>query len=225
MTHILRIPLGIANAYLVREGGASLLIDAGAPRQGKKFFTTLTKHGMDPSRIALIVVTHVHYDHVGNLRDIRDACCCPVAVPAGEASWLREGAMVFPAGMHRLGRVMIALSRFGARILPAAVRYAPVEADLPVEGETDLTPYGISGRILATPGHTAGSLSVLLDDGNAFVGDLAFNVLPLGGGPILPPFADDPATLIRSWAALRRRGARTIWPGHGRPFPADRLAP
>lgn len=223
MLRILPVPLGTANTYIVNEGPASILIDAGFPRQGKKFFTALSKQGMDPSRIALVVITHVHYDHVGNLREIRDACRCPVAVPAGEADWLRRGTVVFPAGAHPVGRALIAAGRLLARVLPGFVRFDPVEADILVDGEFSLDPFGMAGRIVMTPGHTAGSLSVLLDDGNAFVGDLAFNVLPCGGGPIMPPFADDPAALKQSWAAIRRLGARIVWPGHGRPFSARRL--
>ncbi|HOS77767.1 MAG TPA: MBL fold metallo-hydrolase, partial [Syntrophales bacterium] len=147
MPRILPVPLGTANTYIVSEGPASILIDAGFPRQGRKFFTTLSKQGMDPARISLIVITHVHYDHVGNLREIRDACRCPVAVPAGEADWLRRGAVVFPAGVHPVGRALIGAGRLLSRVLPGFVRFDPVEADVLVDGELSLDPFGMAGRI------------------------------------------------------------------------------
>ena len=68
----------------------------------------------------------------------------------------------------------------------------------------------------------AGSLSVLLPDGSAFVGDLAFNVFPWGG-PIFPPFADNVPRLLESWKLLLARGITTIYPGHGKP--SDRSFP
>ena len=49
--------------------------------------------------------------------------------------------------------------------------------------------YGIPGRVVYTPGHSSGSISVLLESGEAFVGDLAMNKLPLRATPGLPIFA------------------------------------
>ncbi len=45
-----------------------------------------------------------------------------------------------------------------------------------VEASLDPSPYGVAGRVTVTPGHTRGSLTVLTEEGHAFVGDL------LGGG-------------------------------------------
>ena len=91
-----------------------------------------------------------------------------------------------------------------------------------VAEETSPASFGIAGSILPTPGHTAGSLSILLPDGSAFAGDLAFNVFPWGG-PIFPPFADDVTRLLESWNLLLARAAKTIYPGRGKPFPAAAL--
>jgi glyoxylase-like metal-dependent hydrolase (beta-lactamase superfamily II) len=86
-----------------------------------------------------------------------------------------------------------------------------------------LKSFGISGQIIHTPGHTPGSSTVLLDTGDAFVGDLAMNGLPLRLGPGMPCFGDSAETVKRSWRLLLDRGARTIYPGHGQPFKADAL--
>ncbi len=63
-----------------------------------------------------------------------------------------------------------------------------------------------------TPGHSADSISLVLDDGRAFTGDL-----------LLPDMVDgDKADLVRqSWARLRELNVRTIYPGQGpsRPMP------
>jgi hydroxyacylglutathione hydrolase len=78
-------------------------------------------------------------------------------------------------------------------------------ADVVLEGEQlSLGAYGIEAELLHTPGHTPGSLSVLLPGGEALVGDL------------------DQA--VASWNLLLARGVKTVYPGHGRPFPAARLA-
>ena len=43
--------------------------------------------------------------------------------------------------------------------------------DIVIRGNTDLAPYGIAGTVIPTPGHTAGCISVVLENGDAFVGD------------------------------------------------------
>ena len=57
--------------------------------------------------------------------------------------------------------------------------------DLVVEDELSLRDHGIPGTVLHTPGHSPGSLSVVLDTGEAFVGDLAMNGPPLTRKPDL----------------------------------------
>jgi glyoxylase-like metal-dependent hydrolase (beta-lactamase superfamily II) len=77
---------------------------------------------------------------------------------------------------------------------------------------------GLAGEILPTPGHSPDSVSLLLDDGSAFTGDLT----PL-------PYADHDEAgrlVVQSWRRLREHGARRIYPGHGpvRPMYAEPAA-
>jgi glyoxylase-like metal-dependent hydrolase (beta-lactamase superfamily II) len=64
----------------------------------------------------------------------------------------------------------------------------------------------IPGEIIHTPGHSEDSVSLLLDDGSVFTGDLT------------PPDRvglEDPVVVSASWRLLRQKGARRIYPGHG----------
>ncbi len=90
-----------------------------------------------------------------------------------------------------------------------------------VADELSLDEYGIAGRIVYTPGHTAGSISVLLDSGEAVVGDMAMNSLPMRLSPGLPVFAENLSQLMESWRMILKQGVATIYPSHGGPFPAD----
>jgi glyoxylase-like metal-dependent hydrolase (beta-lactamase superfamily II) len=74
------------------------------------------------------------------------------------------------------------------------------------ESRTFLHHIGIAGEILATPGHSPDSVSLLLDDGSAFTDELT------------PPELageDDAGVIIASWRLLRERGATRVYPGHG----------
>jgi glyoxylase-like metal-dependent hydrolase (beta-lactamase superfamily II) len=65
---------------------------------------------------------------------------------------------------------------------------------------------GISGEIVHTPGHSDDSVSLLLDDGSVFTGDLT------------PPgyATENTADVVAaSWQRLRDLGARRVYPAHG----------
>jgi len=101
------------------------------------------------------------------------------------------------------------------------------DRDILLGGDNDsfLKEIGIDGVILHTPGHThtRDSISVLLSDGSAFVGDAAMNFLWWTGISHRPICIGDINTVYESWRKLRERGARVIYPSHGRPFSATRL--
>jgi glyoxylase-like metal-dependent hydrolase (beta-lactamase superfamily II) len=87
-----------------------------------------------------------------------------------------------------------------------------------------LDEYGLAGRVISTPGHTPGSVSVLLDSGEAIVGDMVigdfFWLLRRPGPPLI---AWD---LERNWESARRflgLSPRIVYVGHGGPFQPEDL--
>jgi glyoxylase-like metal-dependent hydrolase (beta-lactamase superfamily II) len=116
------------------------------------------------------------------------------------------------------GRVLSSI----AKVLVPLIEVPPTKVDVTLGDEgLPLSHFGIPGRVLYTPGHSSGSVSVLLDSGEAFVGDLAMNTFPLRLSPGLPIFAENPSAVIASWELLLEAGARVVYPAHGKPFPAD----
>jgi endoribonuclease LACTB2 len=70
---------------------------------------------------------------------------------------------------------------------------------------------GIEGEIIHTPGHTDGSISLILDEEIAFTGDLPG-----------PTWGEDPMHQVEmSWQRIRALNAKTIYPGHGLMFLAE----
>jgi glyoxylase-like metal-dependent hydrolase (beta-lactamase superfamily II) len=65
---------------------------------------------------------------------------------------------------------------------------------------------GIPGEILPTPGHSDDSVSLLLDDGSVFTGDLT---------PLEHAWGEAAQVVKASWHLLKERGAKRIYPGHG----------
>jgi len=207
------------NCYLIKDEGL-VLVDGGMPKWGKKLSKQLGDLSIEPKDISLLLVTHGHWDHIGSASQVKAMTDCEVAINHREKDWLEQGLKVTPPGVGLWGKLIALFSRLYSRL----VKFPGTPADLALEDEDfSLEPYGIPGKVIHTPGHTAGSMSLLLDSGEAFVGDLAMNGLPLRIGPGMPAVAEDIDTVRESWQLLLDRGATWIYPGHGKPFKADVL--
>lgn len=212
MAAVHRVRLGICNIYLIQGNSGYILVDAGNANREKVLFNYLGRHSISPDQIKLIVVTHVHHDHVGSLSAIKNICKCPAAVHVKEARLLQEGKFIMPHGTNLLGKTISFIGKRAA--WTGFFKYSPVKPEIEITQEMNLTEFGVNGLILPTPGHTEGSVSVVLPTGEAFVGDLAVNLM----GSVFPPFAQNAPEIMMSWRKLARLGVNTIFPSHGAPF-------
>ncbi len=212
------LKLGITTCYLI-QGESAILIDSSDPYQVKPFQKALAGIPVNPGDISLILLTHGHFDHTGSARDIQALTGAKLALHRADQALVESAKMVFPKAVTTWGAIMGILFR---PILPVLFRYSPTPIDLVIGDEgLPLGDYGIPGRVIHTPGHTDGSMSVLLDTGEAFVGCMAHNGFPFRLSPGLPILADDIETLKKSWNMLLDLNVHTIYPAHGKPFPAE----
>ncbi len=212
---IVPIRLGRTTAYVVRDT-RPILIDCGMPGNEKRILEHLRQASIAPSELALIVITHAHLDHVGSLFALKEHTSAPVAIHSGDAEALRTGTTAVLRSTSVLGRVIAPLLRL-QRPLPG------VEPDVPIDHEFDLAGYGVRGTILPTPGHTPGSVSVLLEGGAAIVGDLVMGRPFHWRTPHTPFFAYDAAAVRRSIQRLLDGGATCFYAAHGGPFAPEAL--
>lgn len=218
-TEIHRLSLGATGCYLIKEEGL-ILVDGGFPKKGKAFLKALTELSIEPNAVSLVLATHGHWDHVGSISEIKELTGCKVAINQHEKDWLELALKRVPPGVGLWGKILIAVTK----IFTPLVRFPATPADVVLEDEDfPLESYGIRGKVVYTPGHSSGSMSLLLDTGDAFVGDLAMNGLPLRIGPGLPSVAEDIGIVKESCRLLLDRGAKQIYPAHGKPFKAEVL--
>ena len=211
------IKVGVDNCYLIGENN-QILVDGGMPGKFSDFTKGLKKLKVEPDDIKLIVITHSHWDHIGCAKAIKDITGAKILVHESEESHLANGTILMPPAVTRWGKIFAAF----LKKLTKNLSLEPCTADIVHHGKNfSLEEFDIEGEIIFTPGHSHGSLSVVLNSGEAFVGDMAMNGLPLTISPSLPIFAEDLDQLRESWKKLFSENIKKIFPAHGKPFSAE----
>ena len=159
---ILPVGSSFSNSYIV-HGDRAVIIDAGLPGQEKKILARSRLTGSPGRRSVLSSSLTAMGTITQALKSLKEAIDVPVMAGWPDARYMETGdsAPVVPVSLK--GRV---ISLFTGAKAP------PCKADLIVKEDTDLRAYGVDARVLMTPGHTMGSLSVLASDGGCAIGDL-----------------------------------------------------
>ena len=205
------------NAYIVR-GDRTIIIDTGYPGLGEKILARMTEQGIKPGDVSLILITHGHNDHFGSAGFLKDKTGAPVAIHKNDADALRKAVNppLYPVGA--VGRIMAAIA--GMMKTPNA---QGLEPDILIEDEMDLAKFGIEGKVIPTPGHTAGCVTVLLAGGCALQGDMIFGGMLRKHTPRFPYFCQDKKQLLKSIQMILDKNPKIIYAGHGGPFTAGQV--
>ena len=193
MINIINVGYDSTNYYVVANPRPVLLIDLGFPETLPKLMHTTKRMGIELRHIPYLLCTHYHPDHAG---------------AAGELQALGVRLIVVEeqrAFVDRLSTYIKPDLRFTPPRLPDAA-FLTID-----ESRSFLAEIGLDGAILHTPGHSDDSVTLTLDQGAAFTGDLTAPTMA----------SDDPVDpVVCSWYAIRAAGAATIYPGHGPIRPA-----
>ncbi len=208
---IVQIPLRLSNAYLIKTR-TPVLVDAGTYGDMPELERQLLENGVTMRDLRLVIVTHAHADHAGLAADLRQRTGAQIVLGEGDVAQAERGRnddlkpTSFVAGLLK------------PTIPPNFPEFRP---DRAVSAPLDLAPWGITGQVVQMPGHTPGSLVVVLSNHAAFVGDQMLGGA-LGGmlfarTPGEHYYQADAAQNRRNVATLVSQGVETFYLGHGGP--------
>ncbi len=180
------------NFWVVSAGTSRILIDLGWPGMVGALLANLERMGVPLKEVVYALATHYHPDHAGAAQDLKKK-----GVPL----------LVIEEQVHAIPLMK--------RWTKPADNYTEITTHDNVvisvaESRALLARLGIAGEIVHTPGHSDDSVSLLLDTGAAFTGDLTRELM------VGRESAD---VVARSWQTLRDLGATMIYGGHGPPYP------
>ncbi|MHB8770083.1 MAG: MBL fold metallo-hydrolase [Syntrophales bacterium] len=209
--HSFRLSLGegkfaerFVYSYLI-VGKTICLVDAGVAATAPLIIDAIKEMGRSPREISLILLTHAHPDHIGGCAPIRKLAPAPIAVHATEKRWVEDVEL-----------------QYRERPVPNLFELVPVGAPVDrvlTDGETISWEEGTTVRVIATPGHSSGSVSFLFaEEGALFSGDS----LPAAGH--IPIYAD-PVALRASVEKLKRlTGVKVLFSSWHEPIVGERIA-
>jgi glyoxylase-like metal-dependent hydrolase (beta-lactamase superfamily II) len=198
---------GGANVYLIETESGYILVDAGMPGQGGKLNEAFAELGVDPQSVQLIIATHGHLDHIGSIAHAQQATGGSVLCHRSFAGSLESGE--FEPAVPQTKNLRIRVMNY----LATWLSFTGTKPDIVMDDEFDLNDYGIAGKIIHTPGHSASSISVILDNGEALVGDMVRN--EDSGEVGLGAFYEDKEVLLDSLERVAAYEPRIIYLSHG----------
>jgi hydroxyacylglutathione hydrolase len=200
------------NCFLIAAGPRFILIDTGTSPNRPGLEEELRKAGCEPGRLELIVLTHGHGDHTGNCAYLREKYGAKIAMHRGDLK-IVEGGHVETGPVVRLLVRLIGL-------MAGVGESEPFAPDICLDEGQGLSDYGFDAKVLHLPGHSEGSIGILTAEGDLFCGDIFVNK----SKPARHAIVTDAAAFDASVERLKAFGIRTVYPGHGRPFPMSRIA-
>lgn len=205
--------LGLVNAYLIETESNFFLIDTGSTSARGALKNSLIEKGVGKKPLSIVILTHGDFDHTSNAAYLRGIYRLKVGMHIDDWDMATKGDM-FANRMKPnfiIKTMMSLLSGFGK-----SEQFKP---DIAFQERQRLGDLGLDGEIIPIPGHSKGSIGVMLSGGEFFCGDLFENTKR----PSLNSLMDNVDSARLSLKMLLGENISMVFPGHGEPFSSNHL--
>jgi len=204
------IRTGRTMCYLIEGNEGLALVDTGIRGNERAILNIIKGIREKPSDLKLILLTHGHMDHAGNIVALRQFTGAKVGIHSLDRPYVTgEKKARIPAAKNVRGKILKAKVLFRFFLHPMK-NFHP---DFLLEDGMDLESLGFPAIVIHTPGHTEGSVSIYLKDKRAiFIGDLARGK---EGKLTELPWAENWEKLKESLRRVLELKCKLICPSHG----------
>ena len=188
MVHLLKY--GNTNTFYISNGHSGILVDTDWAWTLSGFFRAIKSRNISIDEMKFLIITHYHPDHMGLAGELVELGIKPVVVDV-QRDFIHCSDNIFQRDRHRI--------------------FKPIKDDEAIviscaDSRNFLAEIGIAGEIVYTPGHSDDSISIILDEGIAIVGDL---------DPVDSVFAyNDNTVLKNSWNKILDHNLKVVFYGH-----------
>ncbi|MFC1919978.1 MBL fold metallo-hydrolase, partial [Chloroflexota bacterium] len=197
-----------SNVYLLKDEQL-LLIDTGGPGNAGRILKFIKDLGRYPEELTGIIITHSHIDHVGSQTELRALSGAKTMAHRNEV--VSTNGNKWTLSPHMIGSNGVILDLLGRFKL-----FKPKDVDLLLR-DGEILPFLDGLRVIHTPGHTPGSICLLLEKREVlFSGDTIINNEDRLSRPL--PFGADKDQLQQSLHRLAQLNFNICCSGHGSPM-------
>ena len=183
---LIKLKYGNTNTYLI----GSLLVDTDMPGTLPALWRELKKNDVSSKCIKYVFATHYHPDHIGLVGELMQNGVKLVLLEH-QIEYAHSSDAIFARDKHL---PFVPIDEKNSVIISAK------------NSRTFLAGIGIEGEIVVTKSHSPDGAALILDDGNAFVGDLEPREF-LGG-------YENNKELREDWDTILSRNIKAIHYGH-----------
>jgi glyoxylase-like metal-dependent hydrolase (beta-lactamase superfamily II) len=196
-----------SNVFLVKSNQTTALIDTSISLNWNRLQRRIKKLGV--TKIDYLFLSHTHFDHAGNAAKIKEKYGAQVIVHHLEAENVGTGQNRLPVGTLLYSKMMIKIFE---TFFKKNFGYQPCSPDLIWNNQPIFEKHEVDWQIVSTPGHSIGSISLIVDHEIALVGDAMFG---LSKKSVFTPFAEDVPQLVATWGDLLQTPCSLFIAGHG----------
>lgn len=204
MINIERIKCGNGNCYLISEDNNAILVDTSRERFRDKILQACRK-----KNVKLIVLTHGHVDHIQNAMYLSNELNAPIAMHRADYELTRNNLLEPLTAHGLLGKLVLALLMKSLQ----QDKIQPFEPEVFLQEGDTLESYGVQATIVELPGHTIGSIGLIVGETDIIVGDSLMNIFY----PSKSMLYGNRDIMEKSVEKISRYKNFTIHFGHGKP--------
>ena len=217
---------GIANAYLIQAEDGYIAFDTGSICDADVFTKIQRANRISPDSVKLIVISHEHDDHFVNANHMRELTGAPILCHKNAVETISNGRTLPLYPRNKYGRWIV------ENLFKGDIPFTEVPCvspDIVIQGDYDLRPYGIDAKLIETPGHSLGSISLITSRREAYIGDVIVAQNPTIERPCCVAYfcyTEDTPTAnaqILPNVQMLLESADVFYSGHGGPFSREEV--